>query len=266
MNWDLVAWGTIAGLCTGFATLVGALPALFTRPSSDTQQNMMLGFAAGVMLSASYLSLIVPAAAFARADGANAYRAAGVVAIYVLIGAASLDALRRSDWLASLQTGAGPDTHSPELGRRVWLLLIAMTAHNLPEGAAVGVGFGAGDFTIGISTAVGIGVQNLPEGLAVAAALRTIGMGRWTAVLIGGATGLVEPVGAFLGAGVVSMMRELLPAGMGWAAGAMIYIVAAELIPAIHSDSNGTAKGSGSAIWAFLVGLAAMLFLDIALS
>jgi ZIP family zinc transporter len=155
---------------------------------------------------------------------------------------------------------------SPEVGRRVWLLVIAMTAHNLPEGAAVGVGFGAGDLKIGISTAVGIGVQNLPEGLAVAAALVSIGTRRSTAVLIGGATGLVEPVGAFLGAAVVSLVRELLPFGMGWAAGAMIYIVAAELIPAIHGDTSDGSRGSGSAIWAFLIGLAAMLFLDVALS
>jgi len=264
MTWDHVLWGTVAGLCTGLATLVGALPALFTRPSSDTQQNAMLGFAAGVMLSASYLSLIVPAANFARGAGADAFTAAGIVAIAVLAGAASLDALRRSRWLTAPQHSNV--AHSPELTRRVWLLVIAMTAHNLPEGAAVGVGFGAGDFRIGFSTAIGIGVQNLPEGLAVAAALTSIGMRRSTAVLIGGATGLVEPVGAFLGAAVVSLVSDLLPAGMGWAAGAMIYIVAAELIPAIHGPGSDDRRGSGSAIWAFLVGLAAMLFLDIALS
>lgn len=260
MNWDLVLWGTLAGLATGFATLIGALPALFTRRSSAVQQNMMLGFAAGVMLSASYLSLIVPAAKFARDGGWSAFGAAGLVAVAVLTGAASLDALRRSRWLAGPQLGTNP--LPPDVGRRVWLLVIAMTAHNLPEGAAVGVGFGAGEPMIGISTAIGIGVQNLPEGLAVAAALLSSGASRRSAVLIGGATGLVEPVGAFLGAAVVSLVSELLPFGMGWAAGAMIYIVAAELIPAVH----GNGKGSGSAIWAFLVGLAAMLFLDIALS
>ena len=264
MSWDNVLWGTLAGACTGFATLLGALPALFTRGSSERQRNIMLGFAAGVMLSASYLSLIVPAANFARDAGAGAFHAAGIVAVAVLIGAASLDALRRSRWLSAPQFAG--IAHSPELGRRVWLLLIAMTAHNLPEGAAVGVSFGAGDFRIGFSTAVGIGVQNLPEGLAVAAALTSIGMRRSTAVLIGGATGLVEPVGAFLGAAVVSLVSDLLPAGMGWAAGAMIYIVAAELIPAIHGPDSDGKGGSGSAIWAFLVGLAAMLFLDIALS
>jgi ZIP family zinc transporter len=259
VNWQIIGWGTLAGIATGFATLVGALPALFGRASSADRQNIMLGFAAGVMLSASYLSLIVPAAAFAQGQGLSKFAAAAEVAVAVLAGAFSLDAIRRSPRIQSLQLLGG--TGSADASRRVWLLLVAMTAHNLPEGAAVGVSFGAGEARIGIATAIGIGVQNLPEGLAVAAALLTIGYSRGRAVLIGGATGLVEPIGAFLGITLVSAVSWLLPGGMGWAAGAMIYIVAAELIPAIHENGNNY-----RAIWAFLIGLCAMLFLDVALS
>ena len=259
MNENVILWGTLAGLATGFATLVGALPVLLSRRSIDSSQNVLLGFAAGVMMSASYLSLIVPAAGYARDIGLGAFSAAGMVAISVLIGAGSLHALRRSGSWGTVRLG---DAHVPaDVHRRAWLLVVAMTSHNLPEGAAVGVGFGAEDPTIGLSTAIGIGVQNLPEGLAVAAALLTVGCSRRKAILLSGATGIVEPVGAFLGVTLVTLATGFLPAAMGWAAGAMLYIVAAELIPAIHANGN-----TNRAVASLLAGLSAMLFLDIALA
>lgn len=259
MNWSDIGWGTFAGICTGFATLIGALPVLFSRRPSATQQGVMLGFAAGVMISASYLSLIVPAARFARDEGHSSFGAAAIVALAVLVGAASLHWVRRWEpFERSVMTDPG---FSPHIGRRAWLLTLAMTSHNLPEGAAVGVGFAAGDNHIAISTAVGIGIQNLPEGLAVAAAMLTIGRSPRSAVLIGGLTGIVEPLGAFLGVTLVSLMQALLPAAMGWAAGAMLYICAAELIPAVHEE-----RETSKPLAALLIGIAAMLFLDTALS
>lgn len=258
MDWQVIALGTLAGLATGFATLAGALPALFGRSAAARHQNQMLGFAAGVMLSASYLSLIVPAADFAQQRGSSSLGAAAQVAVAVLIGAASLDLLRRSPRMQALQLPTA--TVSAAAARRVWLLVIAMTAHNLPEGAAVGVSFAAGEPRIALGTALGIGVQNLPEGLAVAVALLAVGMAPLRAVLLAGATGIVEPIGALLGVSLVSAVSGLLPLGMGWAAGAMIYIVAAELIPAVHENGD-----NHRAIWAFLLGVAGMLLLDIAL-
>ena len=255
----MIGWGTFAGLCTGFATLIGALPLLFAKGASDRQQNVMIGFAAGVMLSASYLSLIVPAAGFARSSGHGAFTSAAMVALSVLIGAASLEYLRRIEPFKDMVLGTG--VASPEANRRAWLLIIAMTSHNLPEGAAVGVGFGAGEPKIALSTALGIGLQNLPEGLAVAAALVGVGTRRLKAVLIGGATGIVEPIGAFLGVAIVSQVQGFLPFGMGWAAGAMLYICAAELIPSIHGEED-----AGRPMVALMIGLATMLFLDVALS
>jgi ZIP family zinc transporter len=255
LNWSAIGWGTLAGACTGLATFIGALPVLFARRSSETHQGMMLGFAAGVMLSASYLSLIVPAAAFARAAGYGSLWSAATVALSMLAGAATLA------WFSGLRTfermGVDSSVIADEPGRRAWLLIVAMTSHNVPEGAAVGVGFGAGEAKIAIGTAVGIGIQNLPEGLAVAAALLAAGSKRSTAVLIGGLTGMVEPLGAFLGVALVTMMRTLLPIGMGWAAGAMLFICAAELIPAVH-----TGEGPKKAVASLILGAGAMLFLD----
>jgi ZIP family zinc transporter len=211
------------------------------------------------MLSASYLSLIVPASKISREGGYGPFQSASLVTIAVLIGAASLEWVRR----AQPFKGSMPDVlgASPVASRRVWLLVIAMTGHNIPEGAAVGVGFSAGDSAVAIGTAVGIGVQNIPEGLAVAASLAGLGMNRWKAVLIGGLTGAVEPIGALLGASLVSQAAELLPLGMGWAAGAMLYICASELIPAVQDDNGG-----GKPMAALFFGMGAMLFLDLALS
>jgi ZIP family zinc transporter len=255
-NWSLVMAGTAAGLATGLATLVGALPVLAIR-ASERLHDMMLAFAAGVMLSASNLSLIVPAAEFATDKGSSPFAAASIIAIGVIVGAITIGALRGRVKVPDALTENGAP---PDVTQRVWLLVIAMTAHNFPEGAAVGVGFGSGEVKIGVTTAIGIGVQNIPEGLAVAAALLTLGVPRWRAVLIAGATGLVEPIGAFLAAAIVTVANELLAPAMGWAAGAMLYIVAAELIPAVQHNPKDNRP-----IASFVIGLALMLLLDIAL-
>lgn len=259
MDWNIALAGTMAGAATGFATLIGASVVMFSSWSAPKRQDLMLGFAAGVMLSASYLSLIVPAAIAARQNGASPIFSALIVAASVLVGAASLELLRRSDRLSGV--ALGQSFPQDEAGKRVWLLVIAMTAHNLPEGAAVGVGFAAADPSVGLGTAIGIGVQNLPEGLAVAAALLTLGWSRKRAILASGATGLMEPIGAAIAVTLVALVSSVLPIAMGWAAGAMLYIVAAELIPAIHREGGGA-----RATMALMVGLALMLVLDLALA
>lgn len=254
-----MAWaGLIAGFATGLATLVGASIVTFGSWSGPKRRDLMLGFASGVMLSASYLSLIVPAAKVARENGSSPMLSALIVAASVLLGAVSLEVLRRSDRLSGVALGNSfpPD----DAGQRVWLLVIAMTSHNLPEGAAVGVAFAAPDPSVGLGTAIGIGVQNIPEGLAVSAALLTLGWSRKRAILASGATGIMEPVGAAIAVTLVALVSSLLPIAMGWAAGAMLYIVAAELIPAIHRDGDGA-----RATMALMAGLALMLVLDLAL-
>jgi zinc transporter, ZIP family len=259
LDWTTILLGSAAGLATGLATLIGAAMILLRSSSRPARQDLMLGFAAGVMLSASYLSLVIPAVEFARSSNFSSFGSAALVAVSLLLGAASLEWLRRSDRLSSISLG-----HSiapPEVGKGVWLLVIAMTAHNLPEGAAVGVGFATENPRVALGTAIGIGVQNLPEGLAVAGALLTLGWSRKSAILVSGATGLMEPIGAFVAVLLVGLVSSLLPVAMGWAAGAMLYIVAAELIPAIHREG-----GASRATAALMIGAAVMLVLDIALS
>lgn len=259
MDWNIALAGTAAGFATGFATLLGAAVVMFRGWSAPDRQDLMLGFAAGVMLSASYLSLIVPASTIARQNGLGAIASGGLVAAAVLLGATSLEMLRRSDRFSGVALGSGFPAN--DAGRRIWLLVVAMTAHNLPEGAAVGVAFAAEDRTVGLGTAIGIGVQNLPEGLAVAAALLTLGWTRRRAIIASGATGLMEPLGAAIAVTLVALVSSILPLAMGWAAGAMLYIVAAELIPAVHREGGGV-----RATLSLMLGLALMLMLDLALA
>ena len=166
-----------------------------------------------------------------------------------------------NDWVPPLDTlGLGPPGIAAATAsvRRIWLFVAAVTLHNFPEGMAVGVSFGGGDFDAGRVTALGIGLQNIPEGLAVAVALTSIGYSRGRAALIGAASGLVEPVAGLIGVSIVTVAQAFLPWGLGLAAGAMIYVVASDIIPDAHARINGGGKVSTG----LMIGLAAMMFLD----
>lgn len=251
--------GAIASLLAGLMTGVGALPVLATGAAiSDRTQAVMLGFGAGVMLTASYFSLIVPGLEAAERQGHATAIAAAIVVLGILIGAALLAVLNRVIPHEHFVTGReGADA---TLLRRVWLFVIAITLHNVPEGLAVGVGFGGGDITNGTTLAVGIGLQNLPEGLAVAVALMTQNYGRGEAFLIALLTGLVEPLGGLFGAGVVTVAQDLLPWGMAFAAGAMLYVISSEIIPETHRRGYQQAGTAG-----LMIGVVVMLFLDVTL-
>lgn len=250
--------GAIGSLCAGLATGLGALPVLFMRRPSAEQQNLLLGFAAGVMLAASFFSLILPAIEVARERGAGRAGASIQVAAAVLLGAFVI--ARINVWLPPLdRLGLGPPGIAASTSvRRIWLFVAAVTLHNFPEGMAVGVSFGAGDFEAGRVTALGIGLQNIPEGLAVALALTSIGYGRVAAVAVGTASGLVEPIAGLVGVTVVTLAHAFLPWGLGLAAGAMIYVVASDIIP----DAHARIRGGGRVATGLMIGLAAMMFLD----
>lgn len=250
--------GAIASLLAGMATGLGALPVLFLRPPSAQQQNLLLGFAAGVMLAASFFSLILPAIDVARSQGAGRAGASVQVAAAVLLGAFAI--ARINAWLPPLdRLGLGPPGIAASTSvRRIWLFVAAVTLHNFPEGMAVGVSFGAGDYEAGRVTALGIGLQNIPEGLAVAVALTSIGYGRARAASIGAASGLVEPVAGLIGVTIVGVAQPFLPWGLGLAAGAMIYVVASDIIP----DAHARIRGGGRVSTGLMIGLAAMMFLD----
>jgi ZIP family zinc transporter len=257
----LILTGFLASLLAGLATGVGALPLLGRSRPSERQENAFLGFAAGVMLAASFFSLIIPGIAHAEETGFSKTWAAAIVIAAMLIGAFLIGQLNRvAPKLDRL--GLGPVSGVEEShNRRIWLFVAAITLHNLPEGLAVGVSFGTGDLTAGYATALGIGLQNIPEGLAVGVALLSIGLSRGRAVALALASGLVEPVAGLIGVVAVAAVSGLLPWALGFAAGAMIYVVAAEIIPHTHRTEPST----GEATVGLMIGLALMMFLDVAL-
>lgn len=257
---NTIGIGLLASLLAGLASGVGALPILFFKQIPARMVNTMLGAAAGVMLAATSFSLIVPGIDHGNAiwPGAGVY----VVIAGMLIGALFLD--RVDNWLphehfAMNKDGAasagkeGPDTRI----RRIWLFIIAITIHNFPEGLAVGVGFGTGDVGGGTSLAIGIGIQNMPEGLAVALPLLSLGYSRWKAIGYATLTGLVEPVGGLFGVGAVTVFQQVLPIGLAFAAGAMLFVISDEIIPETHS--KGKSRG---ATFGVMVGFVIMMALD----
>lgn len=255
-----VVWGFLGSLAAGLATAIGAVPILVRGRSIADQKARLLGFASGVMLAASFFSLIVPALDAGRAQGLGSWSVSALVTGCVLAGAAGLAWLNRVlpslDIVAQATGGAIDNRH-----RSTCFLILAITLHNFPEGAAVGLSFADGSLGSGIPTAVGIGIQNIPEGLAVAGALATIGYRRRICALGALASGLVEPVAGLVSALLVTLATVLLPAGLAMAAGAMLYIVIAQILPDLAQDGE-----SAEASRAFFIGLALMLFFDTALA
>jgi ZIP family zinc transporter len=249
---SLVATGLIASLLAGLATGVGALPALFFKNVPDRLMSTLLGGAAGVMLAATSFSLIVPGIEHGNLlwPGYGVY----VVAISLFGGAICLDIVDRL--LPHEHFILGHEGPSSKM-KRIWLFIIAITIHNFPEGMAVGVGFGSGDIANGTSLAIGIGLQNMPEGLAVALPLLGLGYSRLKAIGIATLTGLVEPVGGLLGVAAVSIFHPVLPIGLAFAAGAMLFVISDEIIPETHAKGR-----SRLATFGIIVGFIIMMTLD----
>ncbi len=245
MNGEIILFGSVASLVAGLATGVGALPVLFTKRISDRLLDVMLGFSAGVMLAATSFSLIVPALELSGP----------FVAVFGLsLGAPVLHLADRFIPHFHPFLGAeGPSSGLP----RVWLFVLAITIHNFPEGLAVGVSFGSGDVAMGIVIAMAIGLQNMPEGLAVALPLLREGYSRSKSLWYGTLTGLVEPVGGLLGVALVSIFQPILPWGLAFAAGAMLFVVSDEMIPESHR--KGFARES---TFGLIAGFVVMMFLD----
>lgn len=242
---NLIVLGSVASLLAGLATGVGALLVFFIREVSDRFLDASLGFAAGVMLAATSFSLLVPA-----------IEIGGIwkTVIGIILGTVFLIYAERFTPHMHRITGIkGPSTQLNKL----WLFILAITIHNFPEGMAVGVGFGGGDIKAGTTLAIGIGLQNIPEGLAVALPLLREKSTRWKAFLIALLTGLVEPVGGFLGICIVSVGKFLLPYGLAFAAGAMLFVICEEIIPETHSRGNDREATIG-----MIIGFIIMMVLD----
>lgn len=255
-----------AGIATGFTwsvTALGAATVFFFKTIQRDVLDGMLGFAAGVMIAASFWSLLAPAIEMASEDGGVAWLPA---AIGFLAGGAFLfivDKLLPHLHLGyDLAEAEGIKTH----WQRSVLLVTAITLHNIPEGLAVGVAFGAvasgfpsASLAGAIALAIGIGLQNFPEGAAVAIPLRREGMGRFRAFLYGQASALVEPIAGVIGAALVLTMRPLLPYALAFAAGAMIYVVIEELIPEAQREKETDVATIGA-----MLGFTVMMVLDVA--
>lgn len=255
---SVVLLGLLGSLAAGLMTSAGALPVLFGRRPSERARDVLLGFAAGVMLAASFFSLIVPSLEASEASYGGGAIPAAIAVGGILIGALTLGLLNeRIPHQHFILGREGPVSASL---RKAWLFILAITIHNFPEGLAVGVGFGGGDVANGTSLAIGIGLQNAPEGLAVAVALTGEGYSRRYAFLTAALTGLVEPVGGLLGAGAVAVSQPLLPWGLAFAAGAMLYVISHEIIPETHRRGFQNEATAG-----LMAGLVLMLFLDVTL-
>jgi len=227
------------------ATALGAVPIAFVSRLSDSFTNLLLSFAAGVMLAATMFSLLLPALD-AASIGFGVRTGAVLVVASLAMGGVTL-------WLTHRYTPHEHFCKGCEGGEarrfgRIWLFIIAITIHNFPEGLAVGVGAASGDLATGLGVTLGIGLQNMPEGLAVAAGLMALGYGRATSFGAAVLSGLVEPVGGAIGAAAVALSSALLPWALGFAAGAMLFVISSEVIPETHRP--GFERGATPALFA----------------
>ncbi len=249
--------GLAASLLAGAMTGLGGLVVAGSGVPDPRRQNLLIGFAAGVMIAAAMFSLILPAWAQLRGAGASlAHASIGVVAA-VWVGALAMG--RLGLWAERLAARGLLPAHIGSIDeRRIALFVVAITLHNLPEGAAVGLSFMGDDPALGWATMLGIGLQNIPEGMAVAALLASLGWSRARCAGAALATGLVEPIGGALAVALASVSAAILPWALGFSAGAMLFVVAAEIIP--HTRRQ---IAHGSATPAVMAGLALMMVLDI---
>lgn len=255
----------LATLFTWAVTALGAAGVFLARDIHPRLLNGMLGFASGVMIAASYWSLLAPA--IEMSEGGSLPNWFPAVTGF-LLGGAFLYLVDRLLPHLHFQT---PIIGAAEGLKTSWqrsvLLTLAITLHNFPEGLAVGVAFGAAatglsDATTAsaIALAIGIGIQNFPEGLAVSAPLRREGISRGKAFMLGQASGMVEPLAGILGAAAVFYIQPLLPYALAFAAGAMIYVCVEELIPTAKSGIHSDIATVG-----VMLGFSVMMLLDVAL-
>jgi zinc transporter, ZIP family len=261
---DPVLQGLAGGVSIASFNMIGALAVLVWRNPSERSLDGALGFAAGVMLAASFTSLILPG-----------IEIGGILPVMVgiVVGALVLD--RADAWVphvhvlitGRVRADEARDAHDksglhPTRIASVILFIVAITLHNMPEGLAVGVGFGSGNLGKALSLMLAIGIQNVPEGLAVSVAALNAGLGSFFyASITGIRAGLVEIPLALFGAWAVQLAEPLLPYAMGFAAGAMIYVISDEIIPETHTKGHERIATIGT-----ILGVIVMLYLDVSLT
>ncbi len=251
-----IVWlGTIASLLAGLASGVGAMGVFLVRTLTHKLQDGMLASAAGVMLAASFFSLLLPGLEYGEQITGETWTAALIVIFGLLSGAAALYFVHQK--LPHQHFELGREGSDASYIRGIWLFIVAITLHNFPEGMAVGVGFAGGDVNNGYVLATGIGLQNIPEGLAVAFSLLAINYSRIKAFSIALMTGLAEPLGGLFGATLVWLAEPIMPWTLGFAAGAMLFIISNEIIPETHHR-----QWKIMSTFCLMGGFAVMMFLD----
>ncbi|MDY0406434.1 ZIP family metal transporter [Virgibacillus sp. 179-BFC.A HS] len=264
-NFNPITQAFFATLFTWAMTALGAALVYTTKSLNQRLLDSMLGFAGGVMIAASYWSLLSPAIEMSENSVIGSWFPA---ALGFLLGGVFL-------WgIDKILPHLHPNTpmrkaegYNPSQQKRSTLLVLAITLHNIPEGLAVGIAFGAlanggteASLAGALTLALGIGIQNFPEGVAVSMPLRADGMSRNKSFLYGQFSGMVEPIAAVVGAFAVSFMEPLLPYALSFAAGAMIFVVAEEVIPGSQEKGN-----KDLASMSLMFGFVLMMVLDVAL-
>ena len=238
----------------GGATAVGALIGFLFKKPSHKLSDMILSFAAGIMLAAAVIGLIIPSLEYGHGAGSLVITTAGI-----FCGAIVLNIIDKLVPHLHKMTGSDFENHPQknETLNKILLFVIAIAIHNLPEGIAAGVSFGSGDTAGTITVAGGIALQNIPEGMVIIAPMIAAGISRKKTLLIAMATGIVEVIGTFIGFFAVSISMAVLPFALAFAGGTMLYVISDEMIPETHAHGNERIS-----TYSLLVGFCVMLVFD----
>lgn len=242
----------ITALGVGGATIVGALIGFLFEKIPHKWHDAILGFAAGIMLAAAVLGLIVPSVELVGKSGI------WVSAVGILMGAIFLNAMDKLTPHLHHISGVDEEEHKNNASlNKIMLFVMAIAIHNLPEGLAAGVGFGAGDIGNAITVALGIALQNIPEGMVIISPMLLAGVSKKRTLLIASFTGFVEVAGTFVGYFAAILSAAILPFALAFAGGTMLYVISDEMIPETHSHGY-----ERMATYALLIGFIVMLFMD----
>ena len=244
----------LTALGVGGATVIGALIGFIFKNISHKFSDIVLSFAAGVMLAAAMLGLIIPSLEYGGKYGIL------ITVAGIFVGAVCLNLIDKLVPHLHKIVGVEPESHHNANLSKVLLFVLAIAIHNLPEGIAAGVGFGSGDTTQALIIAGGIALQNIPEGMVIIAPMLAAGISPRKTFILAMITGLVEVVGTLIGYFAVSISTAILPFALAFAGGTMLYVISDEMIPETHA--HGSERG---ATYALLIGFCVMLVTDVLL-
>ena len=246
----------LTALGVGGATVIGAILGFLFKNPSHKFNDIILSFAAGVMLAAAVVGLILPSLELGGSWSI------AVTVVGILSGAVCLNLIDKLVPHLHKMTGLDQESHPDKTAQlnKILLFVIAIAIHNLPEGIAAGVSFGTGDTAQALTVAGGIALQNIPEGMVIIAPMIAVGMSKKRTFVIALATGVVEVIGTLIGYFAVHISTVVLPFALAFAGGTMLYVISDEMIPETHAHGN-----ERSATYSLLIGFAVMLILDVLL-